>query len=149
MTSQYERRIESVGLAKKKGLNKFNQRFAKLYIIVLLLQLLICSLLALLMMFKDFVTAYSVLFGGMIYLLPMCWFVFRLWMNRNLDNPQKILANVYISKAGKMALGVVLFVVVFLKVEPLDPLALFITYIFLQITSWYLQLKLNERFLKL
>lgn len=149
MSPNQEKHIESTGLAKNTGSSKHNRRFAIQYFKLLLLQLTLTSVLALAMMFKDFVTAYSVFLGGLLYVLPASWFSLRVLVNNTAQTPRQILANVYVSETGKVLLAVALFSVVFMMVKPLNPGALFVTYILLQMTGWYLQLKLNQRFLKL
>lgn len=119
------------------------------YFRILLVQLALTCLLALLLMLKDFVTAYSVLIGGLLYLMPAGWFSLRVLVKNTAQTPREILANMYISETGKVLLAVALFSLVFMLVEPLNAGALFVTYILLQVTGWYLQLKLNQRFLKL
>ncbi|WP_235263557.1 ATP synthase subunit I [Nitrincola sp. A-D6] len=70
-------------------------------------------------------------------------------MKNTARSPREILANIYMSETGKVLLAVALFSLVFMLIEPLNAAALFVTYILLQVTGWYLQLKLNHRFLKL
>ncbi|TVQ70478.1 MAG: ATP F0F1 synthase subunit I [Oceanospirillales bacterium] len=149
MSQDQGKRIESTGLASGSGRDKQRKRFAMVCFRVLLLQLLITSLLALALMFRDFVTAYSAFIGGLLYLLPTGWFSLRVLIKNTARSPREILANIYMSETGKVFLAVALFTLVFMLVEPLNAAALFVTYILLQITGWYLQLKLNHRFLKL
>lgn len=149
MSQDQEKRIESAGLASNAGRSKQSRRFAMQYFRILLVQLALTCLLALLLMLKDFVTAYSALIGGLLYLLPAGWFSLRVLVKNTAQTPREILANMYISETGKVLLAVALFSLVFMLVEPLNAGALFVTYILLQVTGWYLQLKLNQRFLKL
>lgn len=149
MSQDQEKRIESAGLASNAGRSKQSRRFAMQYFRILLVQLALTCLLALLLMLKDFVTAYSALIGGLLYLMPAGWFSLRVLVKNTAQTPREILANMYISETGKVLLAVALFSLVFMLVEPLNASALFVTYILLQVTGWYLQLKLNQRFLKL
>lgn len=149
MSQDQEKRIESAGLASNAGRSKQSRRFAMQYFRILLVQLALTCLLALLLMLKDFVTAYSALIGGLLYLMPAGWFSLRVLVKNTAQTPREILANMYISETGKVLLAVALFSLVFMLVEPLNAGALFVTYILLQVTGWYLQLKLNQRFLKL
>ena len=100
-------------------------------------------------MLKDFVTAYSVFLGGLLYLVPAGWFSLSVLVKNKAQTPRQIVANMYVSETGKVLLAVAMFSLVFMLIEPLNAGALFVTYILLQITGWYLQLKLNQRFLKL
>lgn len=149
MDSDQQKRIESAGLAKKTGKDRQQQRLAYLYFRLLMLQLALTCILSVLMVMKDFVTAYSVFLGGLIYLVPAGWFSLKVLVKNSAQTPRQIVANMYVSETGKVLLAVAMFTMVFLMVEPLNASALFVTYILLQITGWYLQLKLNQRFLKL
>lgn len=149
MSSDQETRLESAGLASGSGREKQHKRFAAVCFRVLLLQLALLSVLGLVLMFKDFVTAYSAFIGGLLYLLPTGWFSLRVLLKNKALSPREILANIYMSETGKVLLAVALFSLVFMLIEPLNAAALFVTYILLQVTGWYLQLKLNHRFLKL
>ncbi|KGK42596.1 hypothetical protein LH51_05950 [Nitrincola sp. A-D6] len=64
MSPDQEKRLESAGLASGSGRDKQRKRFAAVCFRVLLLQLALTSVLALALMFKDFVTAYSAFIGG-------------------------------------------------------------------------------------
>ncbi|WP_151670967.1 ATP synthase subunit I [Nitrincola schmidtii] len=149
MGQDQERQIESTGLASSSGKSKYNKRLALNYLRLFLVQLALISILSVLMMLKDFVTAYSVFLGGLIYLVPAGWFSLRVLVKNKAQTPRQIVANIYVSETGKVLLAVAMFTLVFMLVEPLNAGALFVTYILLQITGWYLQLKLNQRFLKL
>ncbi|RAU18051.1 hypothetical protein DN062_09690 [Nitrincola tibetensis] len=120
------------------------QAFAK----VLLIQVFITSALSLALIFKDFVAAYSAFIGGMLYLIPTAYFTLKVQFKNNAHTAKEILANVYMSQFGKMVLAIALFSLTFMMVEPLNPLSLFVTFILMQISGWYLQFKLNNRFLK-
>ncbi len=107
------------------------------------------SLLSILGLLNSLVTAYSILLGGMLYLLPNIYFTARALLGKQLHEPKQILARIYVSELGKMLLAVALFSVTFMLVHPLSPFSLFGTYILLQISGWYLQFGLNNRFQKL
>lgn len=149
MSPNQDKTTESTGLVKKSGNSKHNRRFAFQNFRILLIQLSLTCVLGLLMMFKDFVTAYSVFLGGVLYLLPMGWFSLKVLLKNSAQTPRQILANMYVSETGKVLLAVALFSLVFMLVKPLNAGALFVTYILLQMSGWYLQFKLNQRFLKL
>ncbi len=147
-TLDHNKPIESTGLAKK-DVDKNTHQYVRSYAVMLLVQLAIISMLSVLAILKDFVTAYSVLIGGIVYIVPTAWFILRTWLKKSPEDPHKFLASVYLGKAGMLILTIILFTVVFAKVEPLNALAFLTTFIFLQISGWYLQVKLNNRFLKL
>lgn len=149
MGQDQEKQIDSIGLASRSGKSKYNQRLALNYFKLFLLQLALTCVLSVLMMLKDFVTAYSVFLGGLLYLVPAGWFSLSVLVKNKAQTPRQIVANMYVSETGKVLLAVAMFSLVFMLIEPLNAGALFVTYILLQITGWYLQLKLNQRFLKL
>ncbi|MCD8512793.1 MAG: ATP synthase subunit I [Nitrincola sp.] len=140
--------IESVGLAKKDT-SRLTREYTRSQAAMLLVQLAIFSIISLLIVLIDFVTAYSVMLGGFVYIIPAAWFVLRIAMKKSPDDPHKFLAGVYIAKAGMLVLTVALFCLVYLTVEPLNGLAFIAIFIVLQMSSWYLQINTNNRFLKL
>jgi len=96
------------------------------------------------------VAAYSALIGGLLYLLPNLYFSWRvLFSKRPAETAQQVVISLYASEIGKMAFAVGLFSATFVFVDPLSPFSLFLTFILLQLSGWMLQMKLNNRFLKL
>lgn len=116
---------------------------------ILFIQTAILSLLSMLGLINSLVTAYSILLGGLLYLLPNIFFMARVLLNRNDSEPKQIVASVYMSQLGKMLLVVVLCIAIFKMVQPLSPFSLFGSYILMQISGLYLQFRMNQRFLKL
>lgn len=99
---------------------------------------------------KGPVAAYSALIGGLLYLLPNLYFTWRvLFSKRPAETAQQVVMGVYAGEIGKMAFAVGLFSATFVLVNPLSPFSLFLTFILLQLSGWMLQVKLNNRFLKL
>ncbi|WP_151704784.1 ATP synthase subunit I [Nitrincola alkalilacustris] len=129
--------------------DKQNKRLALQFFRILFIQTAMVSLLSILGLLNSLVTAYSILLGGMLYLLPNIYFTARALLGKQLHEPKQILARIYVSELGKMLLAVALFSVTFMLVHPLSPFSLFGTYILLQISGWYLQFGLNNRFQKL
>lgn len=131
------------------GQSKQNQQLSRSQLQVHLLQLALISAISLLLMLKDFTSAYSAFIGGLLYIIPAAWFSLRVLAKGQLRSPKQILANVYTSEVGKVLLAIALFSLTFAWVSPLNGFALFTTYILLQLSGWYLQLKMNNRFQKL
>lgn len=131
--------------AQGRGTRKFNLAYLR----ILLLQLALTCVVALVLLpLKDLTTAVSALAGGLIYLIPTGWFTLKVLVKNNAQTPREIVANVYMSEAGKMVLTIALFSIAFVTLEALNPFSLFGTFILLQMTGWWLQFRLN-RFLKL
>lgn len=102
------------------------------------------------LLLKGMVAAYSALLGGVLYLLPNLYFTWRvLFSKRPAETAQQVAISMYGSEIGKMAFAVGLFSATFALVEPLNPFSLFLTFILLQLSGWMLQMRLNNRFLKL
>lgn len=94
--------------------------------------------------------AYSSFCGGMIFLLPSYVFAHRALVARQVKNtPGAVVTQLYTSEIWKMGLSIALFSAVFILIQPLNPFSLFGTYIWLQLVGFFVQLKLNNRFLKL
>ena len=77
-------------------------------------------------------TAYSVLLGGLICLLPNTYFAYRAFRFQGARAAKQIVQSFYAGEAGKLALTTILFAGVFIGVKPLNALALFIGYLSVQ-----------------
>lgn len=116
---------------------------------IFLIQTLLVVIMAVISLFYDLIVAYSVLLGGVIYLLPNGYFAWRVLFREQNGTPNRVLTDMYIGQIWKMLISIVCFAAVFILVRPLSPFSLFFTFILLQISAWYLQMKVNNRFLKL
>ncbi|WP_372738371.1 ATP synthase subunit I [Neptunomonas sp.] len=116
---------------------------------IFLTQALLVVIIAAISLFFDLVVAYSVLLGGGIYLIPNTYFAWRVLFREQKGTPGRILTDMYIGQIWKMLISIVCFALVFIMVRPLSPFSLFFAFILLQVSSWYLQMKANYRFLKL
>jgi len=76
------------------------------------------------------VTGYSVLLGGAIYSLPAYW-AMRREFNRSkaVNDPGRTLAQMYGNEILKFGFTILLFVIAFTVIQPLDPKALLLAYI--------------------
>ncbi len=85
-------------------------------------------LVALARFFGDLTLAYSVLTGGLIQIIPQCWFASLAFRFRGAQASSRILNAFYRGEAGKLLLTAMMFALVFAYVEPLQVPALFVTY---------------------
>lgn len=103
---------------------------------------------AIISLLHSVTAGYSALLGGVTYLVPNAYFAWRV-LSRSSDTPRGVLADMYIGEIWKMVITIACFAAVFILVQPLSPFPLFLTFVLLQILNWYLQMKVDDRFLKL
>jgi len=117
------------------------------------IQLVATCIIAALLGFKSWEFGYSAFLGGIIYLIPYAYAVNRILVKEPQiaaeQSANKTLAELYISQIWKMVIGALLFALVFVLVKPLSPFSLFGTYIAVHVIGWYLQVKTDQRFIKL
>ncbi|OGT65569.1 MAG: hypothetical protein A3I13_02980 [Gammaproteobacteria bacterium RIFCSPLOWO2_02_FULL_47_50] len=77
------------------------------------------------------VSAYSVLLGGLAYMLPNAYFVRFAFRGSEPQTPHMILRWLYIGEAGKLVLTGVIFAICFALIKPINVIALFMMYIFM------------------
>lgn len=82
----------------------------------------------------------SALIGGLICWLPNCWFAYRAFRYRGARAARRIVRSFYAGEAGKMALTVLLFAVVFINVKSVNALALFAGFAGVQLVNWIVPL---------
>lgn len=87
--------------------------------------------------FRDQVAAYSALLGGFVCWLPSCYFAFRAFRYSGARSADKIVRSMYAGEVGKMFLTMALFTIVFVRVRPLDALALFAGFALVQSVNWF------------
>jgi len=136
--------------SKKPGLS---QAVAQKALKILLIQLCFTGFIALLMSFKGWVFSYSVLLGGMIYLIPNAYVTNKVLIKASKSDQQQtasqVLATLYMNQMWKMVITGILFALVFVRIQPLSPFSLFGTYIAIQAIGWYLQISTKNKFIKL
>ena len=88
----------------------------------------------------GFVLAYSVLLGGLICLVPNCYFAYRMFKFQGARAAREIVRSFYAGEAGKLALSALMFAAVFIGVRPLNPLALFAGFCLIQLVGWVVPL---------
>ena len=103
---------------------------------VIVAQLALSVALALAMLPLGTVFALSSLLGGLCCSLPNAYFVWRAFRYRGARSAKLIVSSFYRGEAGKLVLTSVGFILVFTLVKPLEPLALFGTFIAVQAVSW-------------
>lgn len=81
------------------------------------------------------VTGYSVLLGGMVSTLPNAYFAIKAFRYSGARQMPLVLKSFYAGESGKMIITVVMFALVFAGVEPLNELAVIISYILVLITG--------------
>jgi ATP synthase protein I len=135
-------------LKKRTPKSKFEQRTQKKVVRIFQIQIAFTILIAIVAVMFSTAAGYSALLGGLLYLLPNAYFAWRVLKQQNLT-PRGVLADMYIGEIWKMAISIILFAMVFILVQTVSPFPLFLTYILLQILNWYLQMKVDYRFLKL
>ncbi len=84
----------------------------------------------------NHVIAYSILVGGLIYIIPNMYFAVHAFRFRGAQAAQHVLLGFYRGEVGKFLLSGVGFALTFTFVNPLDLIALFSAYISLNIIQW-------------
>lgn len=93
---------------------------------VLVTQLVVTLAVALVLWILQGLTAgYSGLLGGLVALIPNCYFAFRVYRYSGARSARAIVAEFYSGEAGKLILTAVLFITVWLAVKPLVVAAVF------------------------
>jgi len=81
------------------------------------------------------VSAYSVLLGSVVYILPNVYFVRCAFRKVESQTPQSMMSWFYIGEAVKILLTVALFAICFALVKPLNVALLFAAYIVMMIVN--------------
>lgn len=147
-TSWINKKVSVSASKKRPAAGKFTQLTRKKVIRIFQIQMAFTIAIAIAALLHSFVAAYSALLGGLLYLLPNAFFAWRV-LSRQTDTPKGVLADMYIGEIWKMAISIFCFAAVFILVQPVSPFPLFLTFVLLQILNWYLQMKVDDRFLKL
>lgn len=116
---------------------------------VFLVQAVLCVILSAILLLDSLVSAWSALLGGGLYLIPNIYFAHRALSFRDKQSAGRALAEMYVSQIWKMGISILGFSAVFILIQPLNPFSLFGTFILMQVSAWFAQMILNNRFLKL
>ena len=82
------------------------------------------------------VTGYSTLLGSLVCVIPNAFLALRLMLPRRDPGAQALLRAAWIGEAGKLALTVLFFTLVFTQVRPLSAAALFAGFIVTQLVAF-------------
>ena len=85
--------------------------------------------------YSGLVSAYSVLLGGAICILPNIYFVRCAFRKVESQTPQSMMSWFYIGEAVKILLTVALFAICFALVKPLNVALLFAAYIVMMVVN--------------
>ena len=77
----------------------------------------------------DVVTAYSVLLGGLVSIVPNSYFAWKAFRYRGASNTPLIVKSFYAGETGKLIMTGVSFALVFGGVKPLNELAVIVSFI--------------------
>ena len=89
------------------------------------------------------VTAYSALLGGLVCLLPNCYFAYRAFKYQGARAARQIGRSFYWREAGKLVITAVLFALVFSQVRPINALGVFVGYALVQLINWLVPIMQN------
>ena len=120
-------------------IGKRSDRAKARYFTVLKYQSGILLLLSAVTVFIDFVAAYSMLIGGLIYLIPNAYFAGKHFKKQTQSSAQGTLAELYASQIWKMALMAISFSLAFVLVKPISVFSLFAMLILLQVSNLIMQ----------
>ena len=94
------------------------------------------ALAAVLLVVFGRVAGYSALLGSLICVVPNAFLALRLMLPRRDPGAQALLRAAWIGEAGKLALTVLFFTLVFTQVRPLSAAALFAGFIVTQLVAF-------------
>jgi ATP synthase protein I len=86
----------------------------------------------------DSAVAYSVLIGGLIYWIPNAYFTLYAFRYKGARAASAVLHSIYRGEVGKFVLTAVGFALAFVFVKPLDIISLFLAYVVVMLSQWYL-----------
>lgn len=105
---------------------------------IVIFQLVLTHVFALLAWLYSDVAAYSALLGGLICALPHAYFIWRAFRYRGATKSSQVVQSFYQAEAWKFVLTMLCFAVIFQLVEPLNILALFISFMAVQLSGTFL-----------
>ena len=89
----------------------------------------------------DFVVAYSIFLGGLIFLLPTFYSAKKHFASKCTDSANVVLADMYLRQMWKMAFMALLFALIFVLVKPLSGFFLFASLFLMQLLNLIFQFK--------
>ena len=104
---------------------------------VVLVQLLTTLCLSLFLLPLSVTHAVSAFIGGLACAIPNAYLVWRAFRYRGASAAQKIVSSFYQGEAGKFALTMLSFVLIFTLVDPVEPVSLFGAFVLVQLVNWF------------
>ena len=102
------------------------------------------SIAAVYMGYQGKQAAISALIGGMVCIIPNLYLAAKLFQHRGAHAARRIVRNFYWGEAVKIFLTMLMFALVFIYI-PINPQALFITFIVVQLCMWLAPWLVNHR----
>lgn len=99
---------------------------------IIVMQFGLSIILALLALIHSFEAGYSALLGGLASAIPNSYLIWRSFRYRGARSISQVVQSFYQGESGKFLLTIAIFAVIFSRVEPLIPWALFGVFIIVQ-----------------
>ncbi|AMO58822.1 F0F1 ATP synthase subunit I [Endozoicomonas montiporae CL-33] len=112
---------------------------------VVLAQLLTTLCLSLFLLPLGTIHVISAFMGGLACTVPNAYLVWKAFRYRGASAAQKIARSFYQGEAGKFALTMLAFVLIFTLVKPVEPLSLFGAFVLVQSINWFTPLLVGRR----
>lgn len=112
---------------------------------VVVAQLLTTFCLSLLLLPSGVVYAISAAVGGLACAIPNGYLVWKLFQYRGAHAAQKIVKSFYQGEAGKFALTMLAFVLIFTLIDTIEPVVLFGAFIAVQLVNWFTPLLIGRQ----
>jgi ATP synthase protein I len=108
---------------------------------IYLVQIVMLFLLFFVVLMLNKISAFSVLCGGLIAIVPNSYFAWWAFKYAGARSAAKVAQSFYRGEAGKFLFTTILFVAVFVSLRPLDVVALFLSYTVFIALNWILALR--------
>lgn len=103
---------------------------------ILIVEAVITTVIALLVYFSvDVVTAYSVVLGGSVFIVPNCLFAGIVFWQSSTETAKQVISQIYIGEAIKIFVTILLFAACFILVRPISALAVLGTYVLMMLIN--------------
>ena len=115
-------------------LNRQHQQSKKQAILYIQSQLVLTAVISTVLLFVDFVLAYSAVTGGLIATVATAWFAYKVFRVSPESAAVTMLASAYTGEMYKIMLTAALFLCAFVLIKPISAVALLITYFVIHMT---------------
>jgi ATP synthase protein I len=102
---------------------------------IAIMQLSLSVIIALFALIHSLEAGYSALLGGLTCAIPNGYFIWRSFRYRGARSVDQVVQSFYQGQSGKFVLTIVCFAVIFSRVNPLVPWALFGAFIMVQFSQ--------------